>query len=114
MRDSKHRTDSTFSVRWGIAILVVLAGCGSDTPDGGVDHSLTTCDISTGSNAGMRCERACATHHVETAIGCLAHSDTPAPNGTDVNCEGTFGLEGTIGCCVVLPGTTVLRFAECL
>lgn len=98
-------------VRWGI--LFVLAGCGSETPSG-IDHSITTCDISTGSNAGMPCERACATHHDETGISCQAHSDTPAPNGTDVNCEGTFGLEGTIGCCVVLPDSIVLRFVECL
>ncbi len=100
-------------VTWGIALLVALAGCGGDTP-GGIDHSLTTCDISTGSNAGMVCEHACATHHDETSIGCPAHSDTPAPNGTDVSCDGTFGLDGVIGCCVVLPDTMVLRFVECL
>lgn len=95
-----------------IAILVVLVACGADTPSG-IDHSLTTCDISTGSNAGKVCERACATHRDETGISCEAHSDAPPPNGTDVTCTGTFGLEGTIGCCVVLPDTMVLRFAEC-
>ena len=79
------------------AILVALAECGSDPPSG-VDHSLTTCDISTGSNAGMPCERACATHRDETDIDCQAHSDSPPPNGTDVTCTGTFGLEGVIGC----------------
>ena len=110
MRDSTHRTSSAFFV---LAILVALAGCGGETP-GGIDHSLTTCDISTGSNAGMVSERACATHHDETGISCDAHSETPAPNGTDVRCTGTFGLEGAIGCCVVLPDTIVLRFVECL
>ena len=59
------------------AILVALAGCGSDPPSG-VDHSLTTCDISTGSNAGMPCERACATHRDETDIDCQAHSSDSA------------------------------------
>lgn len=96
-----------------IAILVALAACGSEEA-GGIDHSITTCDISTGPNAGMPCERACATHRDETGISCEAHSIAPPPDGTDVTCEGTFGLEGVIGCCVVLPGTMVLRFAECL
>ena len=96
-----------------IAILVALVGCGTDTPAGTGVHSVTTCDLSTGSNAGMPCERGCATHHDETAIACQAHSDTPAPNGTDVSCTGTFGLDGAIGCCVVLPETVVLRFVEC-
>ena len=97
-----------------IVIFAALTGCGGDDPPGGIDHSLTTCDISTGSNAGGQCERACATHRDETGISCPAHSDFPPPNGTDVQCEGTFGLEGAIGCCVVLPDTTVLRFAQCL
>ncbi len=96
-----------------IVILAALTGCGGDDPPGGVDHSLTTCDISTG-NPGGQCERACATHRDETGISCLAHSDFPPPNGTDVQCEGTFGIDGAIGCCVVLPDTAVLRFAECL
>jgi hypothetical protein len=96
-----------------IAILVALVGCGADTPSG-IDRSITTCDISTGSNAGMQCERPCATHRDETGIPCEAHSIAPPPNGTDVTCPGTFGLEGTIGCCLVVPGTSVLRYAECL
>mgnify|MGYP003454004733 CR=1 FL=1 len=102
----------SYMTAFKFAILGVLIGCGTDAPTG-IDHSLTTCDISTGSNAGMQCERACATHRDETNISCEAHSDTPPPNGTDVTCPGTFGLEGTIGCCIVLPGTTVLRYAEC-
>jgi hypothetical protein len=92
------------------AILVTLAGCGGSETPSGIDHSTTTCDISTGPNAGMPCERACATHRDETGISCTAESVT----GTEVECEGTFGLEGTIGCCVVLPGETILRFAECI
>ncbi len=108
-----NRSNSAFSACRGIAILVALAGCGSEPPSG-IDHSLTTCDISTGSNAGKVCERACATHHDETGISCEAHSDSPSPTGTDVTCTGTFGLEDTIGCCVVLPDTMVLRFVECV
>jgi hypothetical protein len=92
-----------------ILTIAILVACGGGDTPGGIDHSLTTCDISTGSNAGMTCERACATQHDETDIGCLARS-----NGTDVMCEGTFGLDGIIGCCIVLPGEMIVRFAECL
>jgi hypothetical protein len=90
----------------------VMFGCGGDDDAATGIHSLTTCDNST-TNAGMPCERGCATHHDETAIACSAHSDVPSPDGTDVSCPGTFGLDGVIGCCVVLPDTIVLRFVEC-
>ena len=99
--------------RSALLIVAMLTACGSDPADGNDLHSLTTCDISTGSNAGLTCERGCATHHDETAIGCQAHSDVPEPNGTDVTCDGTFGLDGVIGCCATLPGTMILRFVEC-
>jgi hypothetical protein len=95
-----------------LVILVMLAACGDEPADTTGIHSLTTCDVTT-SQPGEPCERGCATHHEETGIGCAAHSDQPPPNGTDVSCEGTFGLDGVIGCCVVLPDTIVLRFVEC-
>lgn len=95
-----------------LIFVLVLAGCGGDDGSSDSVHSLTTCDITT-TNAGNPCERGCATHHDETGISCSAHSDVPSPNGTDVTCEGTFGLDGAIGCCLILPDTMVLRFVEC-
>jgi hypothetical protein len=89
-------------------ILLALVACGDEPSDDAGLHSSTTCDITT-SNPGMPCERACATHHDETGIQCEALT----VDGTEVTCTGTFGIEGVIGCCVVLPDTIVLRFAEC-
>jgi hypothetical protein len=95
-----------------MAILVVVLGCGGDPTVGDDLHTVTTCDVSTGS-AGQPCERACATHHDVTGISCQAHSISPTPDGTAVTCTSTFGIDGTIGCCIVLPGETVGRYAEC-
>ena len=89
-------------------VVALVAACGDDPSTADGLHSSTTCDVTT-SNPGMPCERACATHHDETGIGCAALT----VDGTQVDCEGTFGIEGVIGCCVVLPDTIVLRFAEC-
>lgn len=91
------------------SVLFALAACGGESSSG-IDHTLTTCDISTGSNAGMTCERACASSHDETGIGCDARSEA---TGAEIRCDGTFGLEGTIGCCIAFPGSPILRFAEC-
>lgn len=90
-------------------VALFLVACGGDDPSTENDlHSLTTCDVTT-INPGMPCERACATHRDETGIACeaLTTDDTP------VTCAGTFGLDGEIGCCVMLPEQIVLRFAVC-
>jgi hypothetical protein len=95
-----------------VILALLLVACG-DSPSNDDDlHSLTTCDITT-TNPGMPCERACATRRDETGIGCQARTVEPPPDGTAVTCTGTFGIDGVIGCCVVLPETIVLRFAEC-
>ena len=50
----------------------------------------------------------CATHRDETGISCEALTTDATP----VTCEGTFGIDGVIGCCVMLPEQIVLRFAR--
>lgn len=95
------------------------AACGEDGPITD-PHELGDCDKSWNNEVG-KCEIACKKEPVQLGAGCPAKLREDIPNGFTDCTNGTFEIDGFIGCCIKskppnfeYPGyENTALFAEC-
>jgi hypothetical protein len=95
----------------GLALVLVVVGCGDDAAVPVDIHALGECDQTWKNNGFTECEAAC-----KASLPALTASGTSCPAHTSagpVSCSKTFQFEGVTGCCASSAITAQVLFGEC-